>query len=260
MGDVKQTVFNVKAFDAIGDGQHLDTKAIQKAIDMAAIEQGTVIIPAGTYLVGALFLKSHVTLTLTQNAKLIGSTDINDFPEVFSRVAGVEMNWPAAIINLLTVTDVTINGFGTIDGQGPHWWAEYWGEDTKSGRRQWYDEHDLRWIADYDIKRPRSILVYKSDHILIQDITLRQSGFWNLQLTYTTDVEVAHITIKENDGPSTDGIDVDSSTRVHIHDCSLACGDDCIALKSGRDGDGYRVGKAPVKLKSIIVQFTLAMV
>ncbi|MFD1670593.1 glycoside hydrolase family 28 protein [Agrilactobacillus yilanensis] len=237
-------IFNVLDYGALGDGQTLDTTAIQQAIDAAALVSGEVFLPAKTYLVGALFIKRHVTLSFQKGAKLLGSTDIADFPEIFSRVAGVEMCWPAAILNLLEVDNVTIKGQGIIDGQGPHWWQLYWGADGHGGQRQWYDTHDLRWIADYAIKRPRSILVFKSEAIIIKDITLQRAGFWNLQLTYATDVEVKDIIIRENNGPSTDGIDVDSSNHVHIHHCQLACGDDCIALKSGRDGDGYRVGIA----------------
>lgn len=234
--------FNVKDYGAVGDGATLDTTAIQKTID-AATAGSKVVLPAGIYLVGSLFLKSELQLEFKSGAQLLGSKAIADYPEIDARVAGVEMKWPAAILNVLECHDVKITGPGIIDGQGPHWWNLYWGEDQKGGKRKWYDEHDLRWIADYEIKRPREILVYKSQQIAVSDVTLQYSGFWNLQLTYSDHVDVHNIRVCQNYGPSTDGIDIDSSTNVRVHNCQLACGDDCIVIKSGRDGDGLRVNK-----------------
>lgn len=236
------TTINVLDYGADNTGASLATAALQQAIN-AAPEAAVVRIPAGTYLTGALFLHSHMTLAFDPEAKLLASTDITQFPERFARVAGVEMAWPSAILNLLNLQDVTISGPGVIDGNGPFWWAKYWGEDQQSGMRADYDAKDLRWIADYDIKRVRSMLVQSCCHLTIKDLTFQRAGFWNLQLTYCDQVDVQHVTVRESNGPSTDGIDVDSSTNVRIHDCSLACGDDCIAIKSGRDGDGLRVNK-----------------
>lgn len=234
-------ILNVKEYGAVGDGKTIDTSSIQRVLDKASGSK--VIIPEGIYLVGALFIRSNTTIIFESGAKFLALKDIKEFPEIFSRVAGVEMYWPAAILNLINVTNVDIQGPGLINGSGPYWWNIYWGKDQKSGRRQWYDEHNLRWIADYEIKRVRSILIYKSNNIRIKDLILEEAGFWNLQITYSTEVEISQITIQKNTGPSTDGIDIDSSENIHIHDCLLSCGDDCIAIKSGRDGDGLRVNK-----------------
>ncbi len=245
---------NIKDHGAVGDGVTLDTIAIQKTID-AATAGDKIVLPAGIYLVGSIFMKSELQLEFKSGAQLLGSKDIADYPEIDARVAGVEMKWPTAILNVLECHDVKIAGPGIIDGQGPHWWNLYWGEDKKSGKRKWYDEHDLRWIADYEIKRPREILVYKSQQIAVSDVTLQYSGFWNLQLTYSDHVDVHNIRVCQNYGPSTDGIDIDSSTNVRVHNCQLACGDDCIVIKSGRDGDGLRVN-FPSILKSITAKST----
>jgi len=234
--------FNVKDYGAVGDGVTIDTAAIQKTIDTATADS-KVILPAGIYLVGSLFLKSELQLEFHSGAQLLGIKDITQYPEIDARVAGVEMKWPAAILNVLECHDVKITGPGIIDGQGPHWWKLYWGEDQKGGKRKWYDEHDLRWIADYEIKRPREILVYKSQQIAVSEVTMQYSGLTNLQLTYSDHVDVHNIRVCQNYGPSTDGIDIDSSTNVRVHNCQLACGDDCIVIKSGRDGDGLRVNK-----------------
>ena len=237
------TVYSVADFGAVADGEHLTTAALQAAIDAASAPGSVVHIPAGTYLTGALFLHSQMTLDFASGAKLVATTDLAQFPERFARVAGVEMNWPTAILNLLDLEDVTLQGPGILDGSGPFWWDTYWGADQHSGRRADYDAKDLRWIADYDIKRVRTILAQSCHHLHIDGLTLQRAGFWNLQLTYCDDVEVSNLTIRQSNGPSTDGIDVDSSTHVRIHDCTLACGDDCIAIKSGRDGDGLRVNR-----------------
>lgn len=229
-------------FNAVNDGRVVATQLLQRAIDDCP-DYGTLLIPKGNYLVGALFLKSHLTIRFETGAQLIGITAIEAYPEIQTRVAGVEVSWPAAILNLIDVEDVQIEGLGTIDGQGPYWWDLYWGQDQKSGQRQLYDQRDLRWIVDYEVKRPREILVYNAQRITIQDITLRQSGFWNLQITYCQDVHINRVTIKDSDGPSTDGIDIDSSQHVLVENCQLACGDDCIVIKSGRDGDGWRVNR-----------------
>lgn len=151
---------------------------------------------------------------------------------------------PAAIINIINAVDVAIEGDGLIDGQGPFWWDLYWGKDKKNGLRKDYDSKGLRWLADYEIKRPRNMCIYESKNIEIKNLTFQKSGFWNLQITYSENVVIDDVKISKNDGPSTDGIDIDSSKFVTVKNCQLACGDDCTVIKSGRDGDGYRVNRA----------------
>lgn len=234
---------SVHDFGATGRGLRRDTAAIQRAIDAGAADGCEVIIPQGTWLTGALFLRTGSRLRLAAGATLLGATDIADYPEIFSRIAGVEMRWPAAILNAIDVSGVEITGSGTIDGQGPHWWNLYWGENQSGGLRREYDEQGLRWIADYLIKRPRACLLHNVRGARVADITFRRSGFWNLQITYCEDVLVSGVTIRDNHGPSTDGIDIDSSRRVRVTGCDIVCGDDGIAVKSGRDGDGLRVNR-----------------
>ncbi|MBW6194891.1 glycoside hydrolase family 28 protein, partial [Pseudomonas aeruginosa] len=106
-----------------------------------------------------------------------------------------------------------------------------------------------RWIADYAIKRPRACLLYHAEHVVVRDLIFQKSGFWNLQITYSNDVLVEKVIIRNNDGPSTDGIDIDSSTNVRVYECDLACGDDCIAIKSGRDGNGARVNRKSSRIE-----------
>src|SRR5437868_1571914 len=92
--------FNVARYGANGDGVTKNTAAIQNAIDAAAKEHGTVVFPAGTYLTGAVFVKTGATLRLDKGVTLLGSQDIKDYPVMPSRIAGIEMSWPAALVNI----------------------------------------------------------------------------------------------------------------------------------------------------------------
>jgi polygalacturonase len=119
-------IFLGNDYGAKGDGKSLNTVSIQRAIDAAAAAGGTVALKPGTYLTGSLFLKSGVTLDVAEGVTLIGSESLTDYPMLPTRIAGIEMTWPAALINVRDQHDVTITGKGTIDGDGPIWWKSYW--------------------------------------------------------------------------------------------------------------------------------------
>lgn len=236
-------IFRVKDFHAAGDGRTLDTKAIQAAIDAAGRAQGTVVLGAGTYLTGSLFLRSHMEFRFEEGAILLGTTDEDCYPMVLSRVAGIEMEWPAAVLNLRDLEDVKVTGNGTINGQGEYWWNKYWGEDQKGGIRKTYDARGLRWAADYDCMRPRNVLVYHCKDVTLSGFQSVRSAFWNVHVCYSRNVHVDGLWIHDNEGPSTDGIDIDSCSGVLVEHCSVACNDDSICIKSGRDADGLRVNR-----------------
>src|ERR1700743_1127200 len=108
-----------------GDGTSIDTVSLQKAIDAAADAKGTVTLKPGIYVTGSLFLKSGVTLDIPQGVILLGSKRREDYPILPTRIAGIEMSWPAALINVRDQQNVTIKGDGTIDGDGSIWWKSY---------------------------------------------------------------------------------------------------------------------------------------
>jgi polygalacturonase len=241
-----RTIF-VNDQGAKGDGTALDTAAIQKAIDIAAPKHGTVSFKPGTYLTGALFLKSGVTLDIPEGVTITGSQDIKDFPELPTRMAGIELTWPAALINVRDQHDVTITGKGTIDENGAVWWKVF------SDLSKTYVPKGLRWAVDYDAKRVRLMLLQNSTNVhLGGGLTLRRSGFWTVQILYSSNVVVDGVTIRNNEGgrgPSTDGIDIDSSHDVDISHADIDGNDDALCLKSGRDSDGLRVNRPTYNVK-----------
>lgn len=234
-------IFNVAKYGAKNDGKTLNTKAIQATIDACFSRGGGIVtFEPGAYLTGSIFLKKGVTLQISSNVKLLGSQDIADYPEINTRVAGIEMKWPAALINVIGQDNVAIAGKGTVFAQGKVFWDKY------RKMRQEYDKKGLRWIIDYDCKRPRTLLISESSNITVKGITLQQSGFWTVHVLYSKYVTVDGITIQNNidgHGPSTDGIDLDSSSDILVENCDIDCNDDDFCLKSGRDADGLRVNR-----------------
>lgn len=234
--------FQAGDFGAVGDGTTLNTAAIQRAIDAAALaDGGTVVFAPGTYLTGSLFVKSGVTLRMDPGVTLMGSKRIEDYPVLPTRVAGIEMVWPAALVNVYEQSDVAITGEGTIDGNGKIFWDSYW------ALRQTYEPRGLRWASDYDACRPRLLQVFNSTRVHIGGgLLLRRSGFWTLHICYSTHVSVDRVTIRNNEdgrGPSTDGIDIDSSQHVLVQHADIAVNDDALCFKAGRDADGLRVAR-----------------
>jgi polygalacturonase len=233
-------VLKVNDFGARGDGVTLDTAAIQATLDRAAQVGATVRFAPGVYLTGSLFLKSGVTLLLEEGVRLLGSQSLDDYALIQTRVAGIEMVWPAALLNVYKQSGVRIEGTGVVDGDGKVFWDSYW------KLRQQYDPRGLRWAADYDCRRPRLVHIYDSADVTVRGLHLRRSGFWTVHVCYSQDVLISEVTIRNNEGgrgPSTDGIDVDSSHGIIVEKADIECNDDALCMKAGRDSDGLRVAR-----------------
>ncbi|MGH6977709.1 MAG: glycoside hydrolase family 28 protein, partial [Brevundimonas sp.] len=174
-------------------------------------------------------------------------------PMVRTRVAGIEMEWPAGLLNIYQQKNAKITGEGLVDGDGKVFWDAYW------AMRRDYDPKDLRWAADYDCRRPRLIHVYDAEAVEVSGLNLARSGFWTVHVCYSRDVKVSDLIIRNNlggRGPSTDGIDIDSSERVLVERCDIAVNDDALCIKAGRDWDGLRVARPcrQVKVRDCIVR------
>jgi polygalacturonase len=258
LAQARGRLFPAGDFGAVGDGRTLNTRALQAAIDAAAGQGGGVVtLQPGLYMTGSLFVKSGVTLEIGRGVTLKGVQDLSAYPTIRTRVAGIEMDWPAALLNVYRERDAAITGEGVVDGDGKVFWDSYW------ALRRDYDPRDLRWAADYDCRRPRLIHVYDSDRVEVSGLNLERSGFWTVHVCYSRDVTVSDLVIRNNiggRGPSTDGIDIDSSERVLVQRCDLSVNDDAICIKAGRDWDGLRVARPcrEVRIRDCTVRDALA--
>jgi lysophospholipase L1-like esterase len=206
--------FDVREFGAKGDGQTLDTAAIQQALDECARFGGIVRLPAGTYLSKPLFLRSCSTLELDEGATLQATDDPADFADP-EKPGGV-----LAFLNGRTLTDVTIAGRGTIDGAGARWW-----EPVREAKEAGQPEPR---------RRPRLIVMSNCVNLTVRGVTLQNSPSFHLVPSDCETVDIEGVTIRAPaDSPNTDAIDPSASRYVRIADCVLDVGDDNVAIKSG---------------------------
>ncbi|MCW3089779.1 MAG: glycoside hydrolase family 28 protein [Ferruginibacter sp.] len=236
-----QRIFNVNNYGAVSDTTTVNSSAVQKAIDDCAAKGGGIVtFKPGRYVMGAIFLKTNVHLRIDKGVLILGSQNFDDYPEIQTRIAGIETSWPTALINVINAKNVAVTGNGIVNARGKFCWDKYW------SMRKEYDAKGLRWIVDYDAKRVRTLLVQNSSDVTLKGLTFKNAGFWTVQLLYSHHLTVDGVIIKNNEdgsGPSTDGIDVDSSAWVLIEHCDIDCNDDNFCLKSGRDWDGLRVNR-----------------
>ena len=240
--------FSIADFGAKADGKTKDTDAIAKALDAA--EQaggGTVRFAAGTYLTGAVKLRSRVGLHLEKGATLLFSTDPTDYPVVLTRWEGTECMNFSGLIYGRDVSDIAITGEGTIDGQGSAWWP--WSKragPTLVKLREMGETGDdptqRKFGKPEDSLRPCLFEPINCQRILLDGVQFVNSPFWTLHPIYCTDITARNMTLIGT-GPNTDGFDPDSCSNILVENCTFDTGDDCVTLKSGRDKDGRRVGK-----------------
>ncbi|HWS90538.1 MAG TPA: glycoside hydrolase family 28 protein [Pyrinomonadaceae bacterium] len=218
---------SVAEFGAVGDGKTLNTAVIQKAIDQLASKGGgTLVIPRGVFLTGAIFLKPGVNLHLEEGSVLKGSTDRKDYPKMRTRIEGHFEEWLPALVNADGVNRLRITGSGTLDGNGAPFWEEFWARRKADPK-----------TTNLDVERPRLALIQNSEDVRISGVTFKDSGFWNLHLYRCKNVLVENVRFQVPDGvrcPSTDGTDIDSCQNVTIRGCTYRVDDDCIALKGSK--------------------------
>lgn len=249
--------FSVTNFGAAGDGTTDCTKAFAGAI--SACHQaggGRVTVPAGRFLTGAIHLLSGVNLHVERDATILFSTDPEKFlPVVFSRDLAEMMNY-SPFIYAYGQTNIAVTGEGTLDGQASKSvWPGFVAKSKPSADQllAWGDAEvpvERRILGRGHFIRPNFIEPVRCRNVLIAGVTVVDSPMWEVHPLYCTNVTVRGIKISSH-GKNNDGCDPDSCTDVLIKDCVFDTGDDCIAIKAGRDHDGRRVN---LPSQNIVIQ------
>jgi hypothetical protein len=236
-------VFDVTAFGAARDGTTLATAGLQAAIDACGrAGGGTVLLPPGKYLSGALFLRSHVHLQIPSGAVLLASQKPEHFPPIKGRDEGIERQVHAGLITGIDLEDLAITGRGMIDGQGEPWWQA--DEATRQIRLEAKLPREAEHPAGAPLRwpRPRVVNLIRCRDVLFDGLTIKDGACWNIHLVYCEDVIIERYTsYQQRDARGTDCVVIDSSKRVRVANCSFSSGSDCVGIKSGYNEDGRRV-------------------
>lgn len=252
--------YNIAALGADKQGKVKCTGIINSAIETAANDGGgTIYFPAGTYLTGAIHLKSNITLYLEAGALITFSDDFDDFlPYVRMRYEGIFMKSFSPLFYAAGENNIAIKGEGIIDGNGSVWWATVRkvlnfpreGDpelDLAKYQEMWAGQNPELVGTKYEKQhffRPPLIQFIECNNVDIEGVTIRNSPFWTVNPVGCNDVRVHGITINNpDDGYNTDGVNPSSCINVRISDCFISVGDDCVTIKSGRDQFGRDYGK-----------------
>ncbi|MCX2481404.1 glycoside hydrolase family 28 protein [Pedobacter sp. MC2016-15] len=248
-----QEYYNVIKYGAKRDSSALATAAIAKAITAASkAGGGTIYFPAGKYLTGPVHLKSNITIMLDAGAELHFSDDFDQYlPMVRSRWEGTDVINFSPLFYGEYLENIAITGRGTINGHGQKWWDYAENVVKKSPGSKWQDEFkrqnkdviapDLPGWIERGFLRPPFIQFMNCKNVLIEGITIRNSPFWTVNPEFCENVTVKGVTINNPISPNTDGINPESCKYVHISDCHISVGDDCITIKSGKDRAGRKM-------------------
>jgi polygalacturonase len=215
---VSHDPLNVRTFGAVGDGTTKDTAAFQKALDIcSAAKGGEVVMPVGNYLIGSIELKSYTNLRLEKGAHLIGSPDLDDYPVIKVRWEGHWIDGHRALIFAQNAGHFGIVGPGKISGN-----------PALGGREM--------------PRRPVIIELINCIDVRLEGFATEHKSMWSIHPTYCVNFTAKNLVIRSTGGNG-DGIDVDSCKNVRIESCDIDTGDDCIAIKSGRGMEGYRLAR-----------------
>lgn len=210
------------------DSTVVQTAALQGVIDRCAQEGGgVVVIPRGTFLSGSLYFRQGTNLLVEEGGRLKGSDRIEDFDIKETRIEGETCKYYTALVNVDGVDGFVLAGPGTIDGNGYHYWRQFW------LRREWN-----RACTNKDEQRPRLVYVSNSRNVTVQNVKLMNSPFWTNHLYKSDHVKYLGCYIYSATegvkGPSTDAIDIDVCHDVLVHGCYMNVNDDAIAMKGGK--------------------------
>ncbi|MBQ6173938.1 MAG: glycoside hydrolase family 28 protein [Clostridia bacterium] len=228
--EAETVTFDVRRFGAAGDGEHDDTAALQAAI-LACPAGGRVLIPAGLWRTGPLFLKSHLRLEIARGATLRLIDDRSRFPILpgltqtsdeteeipLGTWEGNPLDTFASLLTGVEVEDVAVCGEGVLDGGAN---PENWWKNHRTKRGAW---------------RPRMIFLCRCRNVTVQGLTVRNSPAWNLHPFFSEDLRFLNLSVEAPaDSPNTDGFDPESCRGILLAGTRFSLGDDCIAVKSGK--------------------------
>ena len=267
--DFPRRDFSLTKYGAVGDGKLDCTEAFRKAI--AACNKaggGRVVVPAGTFLTGPVHLLSNVNLHVSEGATVKFIQDPAKYlPLVFTRWEGMELMNYSPFIYAFEQKNIAVTGAGTLDGNSDHehWWP--WKGQERHGWKKGTPNQlkarnalmemvergapvSERVFGEGHYLRPQFVQPYRSTNVLIEGVRVINSPMWELNPVLCTNVIVRNVRI-ETHGPNNDGCDPESCKDVLIEDCLFDTGDDCIAVKSGRNADGRRLN---VPSENIIIR------
>jgi unsaturated rhamnogalacturonyl hydrolase len=256
---------NIVAYGAAPGGSQDSTPAIRRAVaDCAAQGGGRVLVPPGVFSSGAIHLQSNIELHVAEGATLRFSPDPAMYlPVVLTRWEGIECMSYSSLIYARDAENVAITGQGTLDGSAgdDNWWR--WAR-REPGQKSLAaaDIAELNRMSEQNVPveqrvfgaghylRPNFIQIYSSRNVLIENVKIVRSPMWEIHPVLSENVTVRGVEIVSH-GPNNDGCNPDSSKDVLIENCLFDVGDDCIAIKSGRNEDGRRIGRA---VENVIVR------
>ncbi|WP_372932649.1 glycoside hydrolase family 28 protein [Mariniphaga sediminis] len=254
--DIPERVFNIQDFGAIEGGRIKATASFSKAIANAdASGGGRIVVPKGKWLTGAIHLKDNIELHLTYGAELYFSHDPQDYlPIVFTRWAGYEIMNYSPLIYANGCKNIAITGKGKLFGNGKLWEWKKWKnrEDGPEGIGMQLHQMVLNGVPPEQRifglpekgNRPQFINLVNCEKVLLDGFSIAEPGpFWTIHILYSNMVRVNNVSILTQGVQNTDGIDIDSSRNVIVENCFFDTHDNSVAIKSGVNEDGRRVGK-----------------
>ncbi|HUR57399.1 MAG TPA: glycoside hydrolase family 28 protein, partial [Opitutaceae bacterium] len=246
--------FPITDYGAVAGGADCSDALRQAIAACHAAGGGRVVVPAGVFHTGAIHLRSNVNLHVAEGATLQFLTDPDKYlPAVHTRWEGVECMNYSSLIYAFEQENIAVTGGGKLDGGADWdtWWA--WNDKRKGAVKQKIGRDRLLQLGENgtpvaqrrfgagDFLRPNFIQLYRCRNVLVEDVAIVRSPMWEIHPALSSNVTVRGVRIASH-GPNNDGCDPESCRDVLIEKCTFDTGDDCIAIKSGRDADGRRIG------------------
>jgi polygalacturonase len=246
--------FPVTDFGAVAGGTTDSTGAFRAAVEACArAGGGRVVVPPGVFLTGPIHLRSNVNLHVSEGATIrFSRAPAAYLPVVRTRWEGVELMGLSPLVYAYEQHDIAITGKGTLDGQADaeHWWP--WKKNDhpqsqKPDRDRLFAQAEAgvpvaeRVYGAGHYLRPQFVQPYRCTNVLVEGVTITNAPMWLVHPVLSRNVIVRGVTVVSS-GPNNDGCDPESSTDVLVEDTLFDTGDDCIAIKSGRNADGRRLG------------------